>query len=104
MNKDLLTKEIFSRLQALVNKLKEDIPGFSEVSATLINLENLDSLQVLNTEARLNYLLDLSEKCIDVNQQFDEYQFKKGLDTIPDLDSQLTQETPKFTGLSMKTR
>ncbi len=78
LNKNLLTDEVFFNIQELVIELKEDIPGFSELSATIIHFESLEALQPREPEERLNYLLNLAKKCIEANK-LDKFKFKTGL-------------------------
>ena len=78
LSKGLLTDDVFFQIQWLVTQLKEDIPGFSELSATIINFENFENLQQYQTKERLNELLSLAETCIHDNK-LDKIKFKAGI-------------------------
>lgn len=77
LNKDLLTNDVFFKIQALVIQLKEDIPGFSECCAMLTN-ECCEDLPLSHAKEKLNGLFSLTESCIHDNK-LDEIELKMKL-------------------------
>ena len=62
LGKNLLTDEIFFKIQNLMTELKEDIPGFSELPLAMVNFEDFESLQQDKSEETLNKRIEFRSR------------------------------------------